>query len=95
LDTRRDGSGLSLDGKQIRTRPQIGENKGCSIEASTLYDEVELNWTDPYFVEWMFGARIPFAAAPGRGLVPAYLDAIDTLTYAHELAEQHTAAVRS
>jgi len=28
-------------------------------------------------------------------LVAAYLDAIDTLTYARELAEQHAAAVRS
>jgi hypothetical protein len=44
LDARRHGSGLSLDGKQIRTRPQIGENKGCSFEASTLDDEIELNY---------------------------------------------------
>jgi len=28
-------------------------------------------------------------------LVAAYLDAIDTLTYARELAEQNAAAVRS
>jgi hypothetical protein len=28
-------------------------------------------------------------------LVAAYLDAIDTLTYARELAEQHAAAARS
>jgi hypothetical protein len=35
---------------------------------------------------------IPFAAAPGRGLVAAYLDAIDTLIYAHELAEHRRSA---
>ena len=42
LVARRHGSGLSLDGKQIRNRPQIGENNRCSFEAITLYDEIEL-----------------------------------------------------
>jgi hypothetical protein len=46
LDTSRHGSGVSLDGKQIRTRPQIGETKGCSFEASTIHDEIELNYAE-------------------------------------------------
>jgi len=44
LDASRHGSGVSLDGKQVRTRPQIGENKGCSFEASAIYDEIELKF---------------------------------------------------
>src|SRR2546423_8879316 len=39
----RHGSRLSLDGKQIRNRPQIGENTRYSFEANTLFDEIELN----------------------------------------------------